>query len=110
MLHWDCRLSPLLQCGGPEVALLGPRDMSDLSPQSAPKRTRSGHCHDTRFMSLHGVNRVSQVRCACAQAVTPAYNALQQGLSARLCVLAVAPLGCALTEPELCKMLSWALP
>jgi hypothetical protein len=29
----------LLHCMSPDLALLGPRDMSDLSPQSEPKRT-----------------------------------------------------------------------
>ena len=29
----------LLRCMTPQMALLGPREMSDLSPQSGPKRT-----------------------------------------------------------------------
>jgi hypothetical protein len=29
----------LLRCMRPDVALLGPQEMSDLSPQSGPKRT-----------------------------------------------------------------------
>src|SRR5215471_5574331 len=33
----------MLRCISPEVALLGPREMSALSPQSGPERTLSPH-------------------------------------------------------------------
>jgi hypothetical protein len=41
----------LLRCMSPEVALLGPFVMSDLSPQSGPKRTLMNPdcCHQSRF-------------------------------------------------------------
>ena len=38
-----------LWCTNPVLALLGPRDISDLSPQSGPQRTLTLRCHQSRF-------------------------------------------------------------
>jgi len=40
-----------LWCTNPVLALLGPRDISDLSPQSGPQRTLTLRCHQSRFVS-----------------------------------------------------------